>query len=171
MHEECGRSRTGSACLVHQHGRQDLDHGFCGGTTVSNDRGSRPVTCYSQKGARAAAVPKNDRLPRLLRRLEWIYSKIPGGQYHAGKRNRGTLPTLRPRAEHLPAPRCGDGIQSQRSQAGKYPFRWNPRLADRLEAAFLSDRYTDLAVAANFVVTNDAEEDVYLRTYFGEAVS
>jgi len=39
------------------------------------------------------------------------------------------------------------------------------------EAAFLNDRYTDLAVAANFVVTNDAEEDVYLRTYFGEAVS
>ena len=39
------------------------------------------------------------------------------------------------------------------------------------EAAFLNDRYTDLAVAANFVVTNDAEEQVYLRTYFGEAVS
>ena len=39
------------------------------------------------------------------------------------------------------------------------------------EAAFLNDRYTDLAVAANFVVTSDAEEEVYLRTYFGEAVS
>jgi aminoglycoside phosphotransferase (APT) family kinase protein len=39
------------------------------------------------------------------------------------------------------------------------------------EAAFLNDRYTDLAVAANFVVTNDADEEVYLRTYFGEAVS
>ncbi|MBZ5684725.1 MAG: phosphotransferase [Acidobacteriia bacterium] len=39
------------------------------------------------------------------------------------------------------------------------------------EAAFLNDRYTDLAVAANFVVTNDVEEEVYLRTYFGEAVS
>jgi hypothetical protein len=39
------------------------------------------------------------------------------------------------------------------------------------EAAFLNDRYTDLAVAANFVVTNDAEEEIYLRTYFGEAVS
>ena len=37
------------------------------------------------------------------------------------------------------------------------------------EAAFLNDRYSDLAVAANFVVTNDAEEEVYLRTYFGEA--
>lgn len=37
------------------------------------------------------------------------------------------------------------------------------------EAAFLNDRYSDLAVGANFVVTSDAEEEVYLRTYFGEA--
>ena len=37
------------------------------------------------------------------------------------------------------------------------------------EAAFLNDRYHDLAMVANFVVTNDAEEEVYLRTYFGEA--
>jgi len=37
------------------------------------------------------------------------------------------------------------------------------------EAAFLNDRYFDLAIVANFVVTNDAEEDAYLRTYFGEA--
>jgi aminoglycoside phosphotransferase (APT) family kinase protein len=37
------------------------------------------------------------------------------------------------------------------------------------EAAFLNDRYFDLAVVANFVVTNDAEEEAYLRTYFGEA--
>ena len=37
------------------------------------------------------------------------------------------------------------------------------------EAAFLNDRYFDLAIIANFVVTNDAEEEDYLRTYFGEA--
>ena len=37
------------------------------------------------------------------------------------------------------------------------------------EAAFLNDRYSDLAVMANFVVTNDAEEEVYLRAHFGEA--
>jgi len=37
------------------------------------------------------------------------------------------------------------------------------------EAAFLNDRYFDLAIAANFLVTNDAEEEAYLRTYFGEA--
>jgi aminoglycoside phosphotransferase (APT) family kinase protein len=36
------------------------------------------------------------------------------------------------------------------------------------EAAFLNDRYADLAVAANLVVSNDAEEAVYLREYFGE---
>jgi aminoglycoside phosphotransferase len=36
------------------------------------------------------------------------------------------------------------------------------------EAAFLNDRYFDLAIVANFVVTNDAEEEAYLRTYFGE---
>ncbi len=35
------------------------------------------------------------------------------------------------------------------------------------EAAFLDDRYFDLAVAANFVVTNEAEERIYLEHYFG----
>jgi aminoglycoside phosphotransferase (APT) family kinase protein len=37
------------------------------------------------------------------------------------------------------------------------------------EAAFLNDRYFDLAVVANFVVRNDADEEAYLRAYFGEA--
>jgi thiamine kinase-like enzyme len=37
------------------------------------------------------------------------------------------------------------------------------------EAAFLNDRYFDLVVVANFVVTDDAEEEAYLRRYFGEA--
>jgi thiamine kinase-like enzyme len=36
------------------------------------------------------------------------------------------------------------------------------------EAAFLNDRYADLAVVANFAVTNDAEERVYLQEYFGQ---
>ena len=36
------------------------------------------------------------------------------------------------------------------------------------EAAFLNDRYLDLAVVANFVVMNDAQEEAYLRTYFAE---
>lgn len=36
------------------------------------------------------------------------------------------------------------------------------------EAAFLNDRYVDLAVMANFVVTNNADEEIYLRTYFGD---
>jgi thiamine kinase-like enzyme len=36
------------------------------------------------------------------------------------------------------------------------------------EAAFLNDRYADLAVVANLVVTNNEEEMVYLREYFGE---
>jgi len=36
------------------------------------------------------------------------------------------------------------------------------------EAAFLNDRYADLAVVANMVVTNDAEESVYLQQYFGQ---
>jgi thiamine kinase-like enzyme len=35
------------------------------------------------------------------------------------------------------------------------------------EAAFLNDRYADLAVVANMIVTNDAEEHVFLREYFG----
>lgn len=37
------------------------------------------------------------------------------------------------------------------------------------EAAFFNDRYNDLAVMANFVVRTDAEEEAYLRSYFGEA--
>jgi aminoglycoside phosphotransferase (APT) family kinase protein len=37
------------------------------------------------------------------------------------------------------------------------------------EAAFLNDRYADLAVVANHVVTNDGEETAYLREYFGAA--
>jgi len=36
------------------------------------------------------------------------------------------------------------------------------------EAAFLNDRYADLAVYANLVVTNEAEEQVYLREYLGQ---
>jgi thiamine kinase-like enzyme len=35
------------------------------------------------------------------------------------------------------------------------------------EAAFQNDRYADLAVVANMIVTNDADEAIYLREYFG----
>ena len=35
------------------------------------------------------------------------------------------------------------------------------------EAAFLNDRYADLAVVANLVTGNDAEEVIYLQGYFG----
>ncbi len=37
------------------------------------------------------------------------------------------------------------------------------------EAAFLNDRYVDLAVAANFAVNSAADEQAYLERYFGEA--
>ena len=36
------------------------------------------------------------------------------------------------------------------------------------QAAFVNDRYFDLAVVANFVVTNDADEKAYLHEYFGQ---
>ena len=36
------------------------------------------------------------------------------------------------------------------------------------KAALVNDRYFDLAIAANFLVTNDAEERAYLREYFGQ---
>jgi len=39
------------------------------------------------------------------------------------------------------------------------------------EAAFLNDRYLDLAIAANFLVKTDQDEQVYLETYFGGAVT
>lgn len=35
-------------------------------------------------------------------------------------------------------------------------------------AAFLNDRYFDLAIVANFVVTNEADERTYLAGYFGQ---
>jgi thiamine kinase-like enzyme len=35
------------------------------------------------------------------------------------------------------------------------------------EAAFLNDRYADLAVVANMLVTNDQEERLFLQEYFG----
>ena len=37
------------------------------------------------------------------------------------------------------------------------------------EAAFLNDRYADLVVVANQIVTNDEEETAYLQEYFGRA--
>lgn len=39
------------------------------------------------------------------------------------------------------------------------------------EASFLNDRYADLAVVANFVVTSNDEEKNYLKRYFGDEVS
>jgi hypothetical protein len=36
------------------------------------------------------------------------------------------------------------------------------------EAAFQNDRYADLAVVANMIVTSEPEERVYLQEYFGE---
>lgn len=39
------------------------------------------------------------------------------------------------------------------------------------EAAFMNDRYIDLAIAANFLVKTDDDEQVYLQTYFGGAVT
>lgn len=39
------------------------------------------------------------------------------------------------------------------------------------EAAFTNDRYSDLAIVANFVVTNEADETAYLNRYFGREVT
>jgi aminoglycoside phosphotransferase (APT) family kinase protein len=39
------------------------------------------------------------------------------------------------------------------------------------EAAFLNDRYADLAVVANLLVANQAEETLYLERYFGRPSS
>jgi serine/threonine protein kinase len=36
------------------------------------------------------------------------------------------------------------------------------------EAAFLNDRYADLAMAANFIIRDDNDESDYLKAYFGE---
>lgn len=39
------------------------------------------------------------------------------------------------------------------------------------ESAFLNDEYVDLAIVANFFVKDEAQEEDYLRAYFGESVS
>ncbi len=39
------------------------------------------------------------------------------------------------------------------------------------EAAFLNDRYSDLAIVANFLVKNEEEEADYLGNYFGESAN
>jgi hypothetical protein len=39
------------------------------------------------------------------------------------------------------------------------------------ETAFLNDRYFDLAVTANLIVTNDVEENAFLEEYFGQPAS
>jgi hypothetical protein len=39
------------------------------------------------------------------------------------------------------------------------------------EAAWLNDRYVDLAIVANFFVTDEADEEIFLRTYFGQPAS
>jgi thiamine kinase-like enzyme len=36
------------------------------------------------------------------------------------------------------------------------------------QAAFVNDRYFDMAMVANFVVTKDAEECTFLKEYFGQ---
>jgi thiamine kinase-like enzyme len=36
------------------------------------------------------------------------------------------------------------------------------------QAAFVNDRYFDLAIVANFVVNNDSEERLFLQDYFGQ---
>ncbi len=36
------------------------------------------------------------------------------------------------------------------------------------ESAFLNDEYVDLAIAANFFLQDEAQEEAYLRAYFGE---
>jgi len=36
------------------------------------------------------------------------------------------------------------------------------------QAAFVNDRYFDLAIVANFVVTSDVDERIYLEEYFGQ---
>jgi thiamine kinase-like enzyme len=38
------------------------------------------------------------------------------------------------------------------------------------EAAFQNDLYADLAIAANFFVLNEAQEEFYLRAYFGDSL-
>jgi len=39
------------------------------------------------------------------------------------------------------------------------------------DAAFLNDRYVDLAITANFFVTNEAQESLFLDAYFGDGLN
>ncbi|WP_114937261.1 phosphotransferase [Mucilaginibacter endophyticus] len=39
------------------------------------------------------------------------------------------------------------------------------------DAAFTNDRYVDLAITANFYVSNDEHENIFLETYFGDSLT
>ena len=39
------------------------------------------------------------------------------------------------------------------------------------DAAFLNDRYVDLAISANFFVSNESQEKIFLGTYFGDGLN
>jgi hypothetical protein len=39
------------------------------------------------------------------------------------------------------------------------------------DAAFLNDRYVDLAIAANFFVSNEQQEKMLLGAYFGAGLN
>lgn len=39
------------------------------------------------------------------------------------------------------------------------------------DAAFLNDRYVDLAISANFFVRNEQQENTFLSTYFGDSLN
>ena len=81
----------------------------------------------------------------------------------------GTVPRVRSSGEGLSAKRSGVVSSHNDLKPENVLFDGERVWLVDWEASFLNDRYADLSVVANFIVTTEAEEEAYLRSYFGKA--
>jgi hypothetical protein len=159
------------------------------------DAGVTPRVLYSNAAdgvsitdfVEAVPLPEREalvRIPRLLRRVHALPPFPKTFNYvttHKGFiwrfRNAGLVPAsqieeIYPQYEQVCAvyPRLDSDMVSCHSDLKPENILFD---GDRLwlvdwQAAFANDRYFDLAVASNFIVTGDADEGTYLENYFGQ---
>ena len=177
MHEDRRRSRSCATGLVHQSGRSDRHHRFCRGDALP--------------GAEALV-----RMPAVLRALHAL-PPFPKGVHHLdttcmflihkGPALDGFIQKFQ-EANILTKPEYEELFAWHAQLSAAYPlhdldmasshndlFKPDNILFDGnrvwlvdWEAAFLNDRYVDLAVVANLLVTSEADETNYLQQYFGK---
>jgi hypothetical protein len=159
MYEKRRGGGACAACLVYQRRRQDFNHGFREGTDVSTDGGACGALPPFPKMAAAASYVEV--LDGFVRRFQ-AASILPESET-------AELFGLYAQVANV-YPRGGTDMVSSHNDLKPENILFDGDRAWLVdwEASFLNDRYVDLAVVANFIVTTDAEEEVYLRSYFGE---